>query len=241
MRKSQAPSVLSRKAAAKSQVASLKREAQVVSKRMLTPIIKKVIRSEQEKKYLVSSWNVAVARANGATDAHALLYPTMPSQNDTVSGRTGSQIRICQASIKVTFQPGFAANIVSPYPIRMYVGFFKEGGAALGNITDFLDRDPVSGRIVWNCLRNLERFREFNVVSIKDIVLPGDNYQAASTHGVMETNLKLDVPVRFSGTAVVPLQNTMFIVLVAAAGEVAGSSPSHVDCDVVCRYMFTDA
>lgn len=240
MRRSQAPSVISKRSAAKSAVASLKREATMIAKRnMITPIVKKVLRSEQEKKYYEEGYTVQVG-AEGASlgaSGHALTFLNFPAAGDGVSNRTGNKIQVVQFSVKFTATQTTLGSTNQGARIKMILICNKDGGNF--NADHFYDIDLSSGtRLTWRSMRNIQYFSSFKVLAERDVTFEADSYQSNGQIASGEAHVKCDIPVRFNSGSTTALQNSFAIMFVADNGSIVGGTGYTMF--VNSRFMYTD-
>ena len=203
--------------------------------------MRQIVGSVAEKKYYDESYTKDFARegTTAGTSGHSLTFLNYPGVGTSAVTRVGNKISVRSFVLKATVFGKVQANVNIQIPFTIYVIANKDGGTFLAD--SFLVPDATAaGALTTRSMRNLEYFREFQVLGQKDYTFTADNYQG-NNGGIIQCNMAMrcSLPVRFPSTgSTTPLENQIAVLLVAADGSLLGGSG--LTCVFNTRFYFTD-
>ena len=168
--------------------------------------MRQIVGSVAEKKYYDESYTKDFAREGlpQVLPAIPFTFLNYPGVGTSAVTRVGNKISVRSFVLKATVFGKVQANVNIQVPFTIYVIANKDGGTFLAD--SFLVPDATAaGALTTRSMRNLEYFREFQVLGQKDYTFSADNYQG-NNGGIIQCNMAMrcSLPVRFPSTDLPP-------------------------------------
>lgn len=166
---------------------------------------------------------------------------TLVSQGTDRDERIGREIFVTQLHVRATvFYPSNGTGTNVNCRFRCVVFIDKEAQTLGTNAMELIYKTRAAGQLDMNTLRNMEddpsRFKILYNQMSPELVPANENVGLPAFH-TWETNLPVNLPVKYSSTGVVPVTNAMYIAWISDYDVSAIFNPNFY---YNCRIMFAD-